>query len=431
MKKIPGIRPWIKKQKPDILPPINITFETKEISKPFTGNNILNHEIKTRAVSIVFTDNALLYQGILRHAKDYSNYYDGFSFTEMGNWLIKTLPEFVNFYTDSKAKIPYSARLENRRDRIEEHIHHLINMELLSIKRFIPSRKNPRESIPVFSLTMEGTFLSYLIEARDVNKSSNNLNWMLKSRFEQDENDGNKESISISIDQERRSKAIREVFEIVHSYVHFKESYVLRFLDIFFRKCFNNNLFVDLIDIFYYVYLRFIKVNKGQELLRLFTKINYPLQWIFVHPDLFMETLDEIDEETKKLILFKFKMEIEEYYDLYYLVSHPRRHAYSELHSDDSYYEHNMAISGIEWQSLRFNNIHNHLVVTIPGLCLKCKSEQPFIMDINDYLNNFKEFSNESLDRENIISVCPNCKTNSVIGKIYMPLDMVRGHEMI
>ena len=124
-------------------------------------------------------------------------------------------------------------------------------------------------------------------------------------------------------------------------------------------------------------------------------------------------------------------MEIEEYYDLYYLASYPLRQTYSELHSADSYYKHNMAITGKEWQSLRFSNIHNRLVVTIPGICLKCKSESPFIMAIEDYLDNLNEFSNGDLYRENILRSCIKCKVNSIIGKIYIPLDMVRGHEMI
>lgn len=97
-------------------------------------------------------------------------------------------------------------------------------------------------------------------------------------------------------------------------------------------------------------------------------------------------------------------MEIEEYYDLYYLASYPLRQTYSELHSADSYYNYNMAITGKEWQSLRFSNIHNHLVVTIPGICLKCKSKSRFIMDVEDYLdNNLNEFSNGDLYRENIL----------------------------
>src|SRR5687768_12125415 len=141
MKKRPGIRPWIKRTKPDILPPINMIIVTKE-----EDNRI-------------FTDNAALYQGILRYAQHNSNGDQEFLFTDMGNWLLKNLPEFVNYYIGSDANISFSARLANRRDRIQEQVDHLVNMELLSLKKYVPSRKNPRENIPVYSLTMEGKFL--------------------------------------------------------------------------------------------------------------------------------------------------------------------------------------------------------------------------------------------------------------------------------
>ena len=409
MKKRPSILPWIKRSKSDLLPPINMIIATKEED----NRN--------------FTDNAVLYQGILRYAQHNSNDEQEFLFTEMGNWLLKNLPEFVNYYVDSNANISFSARLANRRDRIQEQVDHLVNMELLSLKKYVPSRKNPRENIPVYSLTMEGKFLNCIIAARDVNKTFD-LSWLIKYEYDKETCELTVKNRDNSIDKGRLDIII-EIFEIINQFIHVKESYILSFLSIFFKKCFDNNLFADIIDRFYYSYLRHIKINKGQELIRLFTKVNHPLQWIFVYPNIFIDILSEIDNETKKMLLFKFKMEIEEYYDLYYLASYPQRQTYSELHSLDSYYEYNMAIPGTEWQLLRFNNIHNHLVVTIPGICLKCKIEQPFVNDINDYLNNLKEFSNGSLDKEN--TFCIKCKLKSVIGKIYIPLDMVRGHEMI
>ena len=372
------------------------------------------------------SDNASLYQGILRYAKDHSSNdgNDGFLFTDMGNWLIKTLLEFQIFYTGNKARTTKSTKLENRRDRIQGIMGYLIMMDLLHIIKYIPSKKNQKEKIPVYKISTEGQFLTSILEARDKNKSYD-LMWLIKN----EDTEQNKTSTNNTID-ESRSQNIIQVFETVNTYTHCKESFILSFLSIFFKKCYDNNLFTDIIDRFYYSDLRHTKINKGQELIRLFTKINHPLQWIFVYPNLFIETLSEIDNETKKMLLFNFKMEIEEYYDLYYLASYPRRQTYSELHSLDSYYEHTMAIPGIEWQLLRFNNIHNHLFVTIPGICLKCKSESPFIMDIEDYFDNLKELSND-FRRENIPRSCIKCKVNSVIGKIYIPLDMVRGHEMI
>jgi hypothetical protein len=41
--------------------------------------------------------------------------------------------------------------------------------------------------------------------------------------------------------------------------------------------------------------------------------------WILAASQIFRQTLDDLDEETKKLVLFQFKMEIEAYYKTHHL----------------------------------------------------------------------------------------------------------------
>jgi hypothetical protein len=52
--------------------------------------------------------------------------------------------------------------------------------------------------------------------------------------------------------------------------------------------------------------------------------VRHSLNWIILFPDSFLDTLQELDDETKKLVLFHFKMEIEEYYKENYLVEELR-----------------------------------------------------------------------------------------------------------
>lgn len=124
MKKKPRIHPWSPEIRPPLLPPINMIFEMKD------DNN-------------TFTDNALIYQGILKYGIEHN---DGFLFTEVGNRLIKTIPEFRDYYTGNKAHIPKSARLANRRNRIRDHIYGLIAMELLKVKAEIKAEKNEEDN---------------------------------------------------------------------------------------------------------------------------------------------------------------------------------------------------------------------------------------------------------------------------------------------
>lgn len=91
----------------------------------------------------------------------------------------------------------------------------------------------------------------------------------------------------------------------------------------FFKKEFEKGRFGFIIGFFIWPILPKYRVENGRDLLKLFLGLRHSLNWIIVSPDSF-DTLDELDEETKKLLLFHFKMEIEEYYKENYLVEELR-----------------------------------------------------------------------------------------------------------
>jgi hypothetical protein len=395
-------------RQPDI-PPINIIFERI--------NGTTNSNIQA------FTNTALLYQDILKYAIEHNG---AFGFTKLGNWLIDNNKEFHNYYVDFKARTPKSARLSNRRKTIQQYVDTLCAMDLLYVKSKRKAKKNPLET-PIYDLTEEGELLAWIIKAKDPYKGFGLFRW-LKGRNEEKNKSPNKPDAN-------RSKAIMKVFEIIDSYTRIKDSYILVFLSKFFRKCIDVGVFSEIIDFFYYFDLQDTELNKGQELLRLFVKIAHPLNWIYFHPEIFKKTVDEMDEETKKVMLFQFKMEIEEYYSKYYLVSYITRDSYSKYSNVSMRYPHDMAISGKEWQIMRINNMANYNNVVVPGFCDNCKLECPLVLDIGDYLDHLvaayvtRKISSLS---DKIRSNCIKCsKKDSVIGQLYIALDMVRGHEMI
>lgn len=97
--------------------------------------------------------------------------------------------------------------------------------------------------------------------------------------------------------------------------------------------------------------------------------------------------------EAKNFMLLQFKLEIEEYYDKYYLVPYISRTAYEQYHTIKSRYSVNETVPGKEWQIMRINNISNYHNVVIPGFCYKCQTEYPFIVSICDYLNHLAAFA--------------------------------------
>ena len=387
----PRIYPWILRHHLPTFPPIDLVVEVH-------SNGTL-------------TDSALLYQGILKYGLEHP---EGFTFTDLGNWLIEKLPQYSNYYTNSKSHIPKSARLANNRRTIQKHLDDLIRMELIS--KSITKAKKTREDIPFFFFTLEGRFLAWIIEARDPNKSTD-LMWTLEE----------KKTKEISKIGTIRSNAVKEVFMIIDSFTSSKDSCILMFLNRFFVKCLSTDYFPRCIDLFYYSDLRHMQMTKGQELLRLFTKVGHPLHWIFAYPSMFIETLNEIqDEEIKKIAFFQFKMEIEDYYNKYYLVPYFRRDR------ESSHYSSTMAISGREWQLMRFNNIANHTKVVIPGICVSCESENPITISLTDYLDYLVNWTSDPLHKFFIQSNCAHCnKEKSVIVELYIALDMFRGHEKL
>jgi hypothetical protein len=91
-----------------------------------------------------------------------------------------------------------------------------------------------------------------------------------------------------------------------------------------------------------------------------------------------------------------------------------------------------MAISGREWQVMRFNNIANHTKVVIPGFCVSCKSENPFTLSLLDYLDYLVKFVSHPMHNYYIQENCTHCnKEKSVIAELYIALDMFRGHEKL
>jgi hypothetical protein len=97
---------------------------------------------------------------ILKFAKQ--NYNDGFRFTDLGNWLLKNNREFLAFYQDSDAKIPKSARIANRRQRIQKNLDDMSNIGLLRIKSKVRAERN-YGMIPLYDATHEGYLLACLL----------------------------------------------------------------------------------------------------------------------------------------------------------------------------------------------------------------------------------------------------------------------------
>jgi len=288
-----------------------------------------------------YTKDSLMYQDILEYGIKHSDQ-RGFRFTELAKWLMRNNIEMKNYYVDNKSRTPMYVRIGNRRQRIESCLHNLIRLGLLIEKDKIKAERN-NELTSLYGLTQEGYLLSAIIGVEG-----------------------------------------EQVFNILKSYSDINDSFILAFIIRFFKKEFERVRFHIIVEFFLNTILPKYRVENGRELLKLFFGVRHSLNWIILFPDSFLDTIQELDDETKKLVLFHFKMEIEEYYKENYLVEELR---IMEFHNEYARrekkgrkiidipggiaiipptigeredYSKLIAIPGKEWHLMRFNNISDY-----------------------------------------------------------------------
>ncbi len=228
-----------------------------------------------------YTKDSLMYQDILKYGVKHP-YENGFRVTEVANWLMRNNLEMKNYYVDNKSRTPICARVGYRRQRIQSCLQNLTRLGLLIEKEKVKAEKN-NELTSLYDFTQEGYLLGAII-----------------------------------------SVEVEHVFNILKSYSDINDSFILAFIIRFFKKEFERGRFAIIIDFFLRTILPRYRVENGRELLKLFLGVRHSLNWIIPFPDSFLDTLHELDDETKKMVLFHFKLEIEEYYKENYLVEELR-----------------------------------------------------------------------------------------------------------
>lgn len=176
-------------------------------------------------------------------------------------------------------------------------------------------------------------------------------------------------------------------------------------------------------------------VYNGRDLIRLFLGLDHLLYWIASQPQIFISTLEDLDHDAKKIVLFQLKMEIEEYYRKNYLTKdwaaiciteygHDNYHDIKEIRLKDGQiitqidipgdFSHLTIIPGSKWEIMRFSNISNYSKVCIPGLCINCRSEQSFTVNILEYLRSIVSMLVDGSDGV-ITSNCYKCNEENQV----------------
>lgn len=395
----------------------------------------INALFERESDGITPTPNALLHQDILKYGAEHP-YENGFRFTALANWLIKRNDEFSNYYTGSKSHTPPNARVANKRQRIQRHIDNLIQLGLIYEKAIVKAERNGVD-ISLYDFTLEGHLFAWLNMAKDTsieNKNAiddDNQTYVRSSTKERDDmlkgavhkprskHKEKKENLGNNIHQQPPI-AVRHVLDIVEACCKLNDSCILLFIVNFFRKCNEKGRFSYIIDHFMNAILPNYHIHHGKDLIALFLGLSHSLNWILPSPKIFYETLKGLDAETKKIVLFQFKMEIEEYHNKNYFTDEAvivrqincKFSPPEALDDVDRKSNENTigSIPGKEWQTMRFDNIDDNSKVVLPGFCDKCKSERSFIINIFEYLDSLVGAYHGRYHSRSISGSCFKCE---------------------
>jgi hypothetical protein len=260
-----------------------------------------------------------------------------FGFTLLGNWLIEHHRPFIDEYAGSHLTKSY--RLHAKRNYIQSRLDDLIELRLIKKEGTTKSEKNKTDT-PIYKFTPGGDLVGFLLAASKTPRNAQ--------------------------EESTHRDASYMVLGVLSIFLKRFESSTFLFLSNFITKCQEKELHTDsrfirfMRNIFPYLYVSADFNVRMSRIMILCIPTVYPEL-----ADTFFQTLNELNEETKKLLLFQFKIDIET--DYYY----PRLTESSIVK---------------EWESMRIQNVHDYSKVVLSGYCEECKSSYPFVLDIIKFI---------------------------------------------
>ena len=327
------------------------------------------------------TKNALLYQDILRYGSEHP-FSDGFRFTELANWLMDNNLEFYNYYTDSLGKVSKSNRVAQRRQRIQACIDNLVTLRLLYVEDHVEALRN-KEKTNLYDFTIAGYLLAWLVR---------------NARYE----DSNKSNSR----EKTESSAVHNILDIVNSCASNIRFHGTAFITKLFQKCNESGRLSEVFTCFVQTFLATgstLEVYDGLGLMRIFLGLEHLVVWLrLAGYRTFCDTVLELNEETKKILFFQLKLEIEQHYELDHSLA---RGGPDLVRESQGLQCSDLVAPSEEWEVRRISNINDYLKVTVPGSCYKCNSERVLQVDIENYI----KIATTSRSLRSKIGKCVSC----------------------
>ncbi|HEY7572876.1 MAG TPA: hypothetical protein VH796_16065 [Nitrososphaeraceae archaeon] len=308
-----------------------------------------------------FTDEALLYQDIIKHAiklKKSANEKNSnelsFSVYELAKWLRYN----HNNYMDRYSKKPLSnvqTEIESLQKGVGSRVDNLIQLELI---KSIGTRQSTRGKGPVaiYTYTEFGFLFAWLLED----------------------------------ESEDRATITSEVYDLIQSIFRtgrYAPSYWI-FYSEFFKMCRKCGRFQDIVDLIRNTLTsNDLAVTTIVEFIHQIQRLDFkdPTQTIFFSVLLWDQIFNRLDPQIKSLVMYTMKVEIERRMDL-------------------------QVKNGKNYEKLRFKIRDDPEMIAIEGYCSKCMYYIPGAVDVLEY--KMEMISANTINQPVLFIRCPNCKSD-------------------
>ena len=256
-----------------------------------------------------------------------------FKIRELENWLMKNNRYFINLYSDSNSKTKMIVRITNNDKQIKNCLKNLESMKLINIKDYVEGDKN-KIPTPRYELTIHGLIILIIIKYES-------------TQFSQD-----------------RHKTNQMIIRYIQYYFGSYNSHICDFLSKIYdemNKQGHSQLFIDFFIKLLHQNSHKIKTIIDALNLTLYTLLMSEKSYL-IFKEIFINTLNGLEDEIKKIILYHEKAEIE-----------------SRIH---------LSQPPKDWEVQWIENLHNYSNLTLYGKCKICYEKYPITIDYLYYRNN-------------------------------------------
>ena len=298
-----------------------------------------------------YTGGARLYHDIISYALADKKDGEVFLFNDIAKFVIKRNAEYQKYYSGSKAHMPMSARIANRRDTIEKCIKDLQKIELVEQVGTVPALKN-KIPTPKYAFTSSGKTVALLLQR---------------------------------LVPEKRQDAEEQIFQLIKSNYSQSDAASNRFHVRFLERLKIDGLLGEILD---RVTIYLSSTHELEHILNVFGFVGFVTMRAFSDPEMirrvlnsYVATFKDIDAKTRRIIL---------------------RYEKNRL-------ENNIASGSFlrtkEWEELWIDNVADDSKIVLGGVCKECRKPSAILMDYFEHLKGIL-----TSEKGVCTTTCPKCK---------------------